>query len=175
MLSHLPPAVIIEASLSLVGGSLIQSLASWLLLAQAVESLYADALEKVRRSALMHVFVAQYMQVYRQNHHVELLHLSAGEAKNPPFDASFWLFQRRRQISQDENKSSNVAAMSVLTRIKFERAKTTSDRAFILATEKQVGVPGVAVRWWASSVVGTVLAMSALGSMTVVPFASLQQ
>jgi hypothetical protein len=98
----------------------------------------ADALEQHRRSAILHIFVAQYMQVYRQNTHVELLHLSAAEAKNPAFDVSFWLYQRRRQINQESKQGGNVAAMSIVTRIKFERARSTSEKCFIVATEKQV-------------------------------------
>lgn len=107
-------------------------------ISQMIDDVFADALEQHRRSAILHMFVAQYMQVYRQNTHVELLHLSAAEAKNPAFDVSFWLYQRRRQINQDSKQGGNVAAMSVVTRIKFERARSTSEKCFIVATEKQV-------------------------------------
>ena len=59
------------------------------------------------------------------------------QRKGPSFDASFWLYQRRRQIKQ-EDKSSNLVTMSVVTRIKFETAKVNSDKSVIAAMEKQV-------------------------------------
>lgn len=59
------------------------------------------------------------------------------QSKGPAFDTSFWLYQRRRQIKQ-EDKSSNVATMSVVTRIKFETAKVNSDKSVMAAMEKQV-------------------------------------
>ncbi len=63
--------------------------------------------------------------------------LRALQHKGPSFDTSFWLYQRRRQIKQ-EDKSSNVATMSVVTRIKFETAKVNSDKSVMAAMEKQV-------------------------------------
>ena len=69
--------------------------------------------------------------------------LRAPKHKGPSFDTSFWLYQRRRQIKQ-EDKSSNLVTMSVVTRIKFETAKVNSDKSVIAAMEKQVCacVPG---------------------------------
>lgn len=48
-------------------------------LLQGVEDVYANALSHLQRSALLHIFIAQYMQVYRANHHIESLHLTAAE------------------------------------------------------------------------------------------------
>ena len=48
-------------------------------LLQGVEDIYANALNRLQRSALLHIFIAQYMQVYRANHHIESLHLTAAE------------------------------------------------------------------------------------------------
>ncbi len=46
---------------------------------QKVDRLYGEALNKFRGSAQLHVFIALYIQHYRPNHHLELLHLSAAE------------------------------------------------------------------------------------------------
>lgn len=48
-------------------------------LLQRVETLYADSLERDHASPWLHMFVAHYIQVYRRNRHVELLHLAAAE------------------------------------------------------------------------------------------------
>jgi hypothetical protein len=50
---------------------------------QGVEDIYANALNRLQRSALLHIFIAQYMQVYRANHHIESLHLTAAEVWFP--------------------------------------------------------------------------------------------
>ena len=44
---------------------------------QRVDALYAAALERDNTDALLHVFVAQYAKVYRQNDYVENVHLDA--------------------------------------------------------------------------------------------------
>ncbi len=48
---------------------------------QEVDLLYATAMDHFRDSALLHVFIAQYLRVYRGNRHLELLHIAAAEVR----------------------------------------------------------------------------------------------
>lgn len=48
---------------------------------QSVETLYSDALQQFPDSAVLHMFVAQYVRVYKGNRHVEQLHLGAAEVR----------------------------------------------------------------------------------------------
>jgi hypothetical protein len=99
--------------------------------------LFADSLEVFVGSAWLHVFIAQYIRIYRGNRHVELLHLTAAESKKPSIDVEYLLYQRRRQTRQEDD-SSGLGAMSVMTRIQFERYKNESEEFSVRAREKQV-------------------------------------
>lgn len=46
--------------------------------------MYASALVRLRTSAQLHVFVAQYVRYYRPNKQLELLHLNAAEVWQLP-------------------------------------------------------------------------------------------
>lgn len=50
---------------------------------QRVDRMYASALVRLRTSAQLHVFVAQYVRFYRPNKQLELLHLNAAEVWEP--------------------------------------------------------------------------------------------
>lgn len=48
---------------------------------QEVDALYATALNHFPDNAILHVFVAQYLNVYRANRHLELVHIAAAEVR----------------------------------------------------------------------------------------------
>ena len=92
---------------------------------QRVDRMYASALVRLRTSAQLHVFVAQYVRFYRPNK----------QGKGPSIDTAFSVFQRRRQIKQEMSQSVNV---SVLDRIKLEKSKAESIKEALSARTKQV-------------------------------------
>ncbi len=52
---------------------------SYMACLQEVDALYSSAVQHFPDSALLHVFIAQYLRVYRGNRHLELLHIAAAE------------------------------------------------------------------------------------------------
>lgn len=46
---------------------------------QEVEELYAEALKNNHDSAMLHAFIAKYIRAYRENAHVEMMHIVAAE------------------------------------------------------------------------------------------------
>ena len=49
---------------------------------QEVDALYSSAVQHFPDSALLHVFIAQYLRVYRGNRHLELMHIAAAEVRD---------------------------------------------------------------------------------------------
>jgi acyl-CoA-binding protein len=106
-------------------------------LSQDVENWFADCLEKLPGSAWLHVFAAQYAHIYRANKHIESLHLTAAEGKHGKFDVIQLVQQRRAQIRRAE-EASGAGAMSVVSRIKFEKHRGLVDEHTLRARQDQM-------------------------------------
>jgi hypothetical protein len=51
---------------------------------QEVDDLYARAIKHFKDDAMIHVFAAQYYNIYRSNHRIEQIHLSEAEVRGGP-------------------------------------------------------------------------------------------
>lgn len=121
-----------------------------------VDALFADAMDAFPGSAWLHLFIAQYVNVYRGNRHIEMLHLGAAEvcirhacnvtppvisltaqSLSPMADVLFLLHQRRAVIRQQDDAAA-VGAMSVSSRMRFEKLRIRADNLTLKARQEQV-------------------------------------
>jgi hypothetical protein len=58
--------------------------------------------------ALLRHFLSQYMRVYCQNKHLEMMQLRALQHMPLPFDVAFFLHQRLQEIKQEEKSRSSA-------------------------------------------------------------------
>ena len=137
------------------------------LMRQEAEELYANSLESDAANPVLHLFVAQYVRTYRQNNHVENLHLASAAVR----DAFMWrcrlpvllCLQTSHVLCrvcvawlQAQKPSIDVAyylferqkqmeilalaseAIMALQRVQMEDMKTESDVLLLRVKEKQV-------------------------------------
>ena len=127
---------------------------------QDVELFLSEEMEKMRNSPWLHLFIAQYVQVYRENKHVEALHIAAAEvssakccqplesrsqflcvpsfaqSSDAPYDVAFLVQLRRAQIRQSDT-STGTGVMSVNSRLRFERFRVKADEYTLIARQEQ--------------------------------------
>lgn len=89
-----------------------------------VDQIYGEAMLTFPESPMLNVFIAHYLDIYRQNRHLESSHLAAAEMKDPAMDAAFIVFQRKRQLAEAElqtTASSAADKLDVISRVRFEK------------------------------------------------------
>jgi hypothetical protein len=59
------------------------------------------------------------------------------QAKKPPIDVMFFLYQRRQQLRDAE---ANSSAMSILSRVRFEELKALGDELCLRVKHSQVPI-----------------------------------
>jgi len=87
--------------------------------------------ERAFPTSTMHIFVAQFMQTYKRNRHLELQQLSRAEAKSPALDEAFIIFQRRKQLEEGDGAQGGDDDITgnVIQRVKFEQFKREATSA----------------------------------------------
>lgn len=102
----------------------------------AVSSILQAAERSFPSSSMMHLFIAQYMRTYRNNRHLELQHLAKAEAHEPAIDEAFIVFQRRRQL--EDNDSGDGGLGNVILRVKYEKHKKEASSMKLKARKLQM-------------------------------------
>ena len=106
-------------------------------LLQDVEDLYKQGCEAMPTSSILRVFAAQFFSAYRANRHLEVQMLASAESLSPSPDEAFIIFQRRRQV-QDNDDTSGGQKMNVIARVRFEKYRVESQESGFRARERQV-------------------------------------
>ena len=102
-----------------------------------IDKLYETAVAGPDCSALLRLFLAQYVRVYCANRHMEQLELKALQSMSLPFDVAFFVYQRCRELKLEEKASRVAGTMTVETHMKFDTYKARADRQVLSARENQ--------------------------------------
>ncbi len=87
-----------------------------------VEAVYLRSIETMANSSILYLFYAQYLHSLGGGKHrqKESLMLNKAEQKSPAFDVSFLIWQRRKQMEEDDT-AAEQGHMNVLTRVAFDK------------------------------------------------------
>lgn len=102
-----------------------------------VENAYQEALRDHPYSALVHVFYAQYLRYYKGSQSLELVQLNVGARKDPPLDLRFLIYQRKKEVEEEELTSA-PHRMTVVMRVAAERHEVESHQAMVKAKSQQI-------------------------------------
>ena len=87
-----------------------------------VEAVYIRSTETMAASSFLYLFYAQYLHSLGGGKHrqKESLMLNKAEQRSPAFDVSFLIWQRRKQMEEDDT-AAEQGHMNVLTRVAFDK------------------------------------------------------
>jgi len=87
-----------------------------------VEAVYIRSVETMSANSILYLFYAQYLHSLGGGKHrqKESLMLNKAEQKSPAFDVSFLIWQRRKQMEEDDT-AAEQGHMNVLTRVAFDK------------------------------------------------------
>ena len=103
----------------------------------SVDRGFEMALRSPESSALLRMFLAQYIRYYHQNSFVEMLHLKMLQQASLPFDLAFFVAQRNRDIRLAQKASLEPGTMTVETHMKLEVLRSQTNRLVLAAREQQ--------------------------------------
>jgi len=92
-----------------------------------IDTLYKDAISVFATSAILQLFYAHFLGVYRHNEHLERVYMTLSEtrADQLSFDIHFFVEQRRKEI-RTSALAIGIQAMTIERRMQFERLQELS-------------------------------------------------
>lgn len=102
-----------------------------------VETTYQEALRDHPYAALVHVFYAQYLRHYKGSQSLEVVQLNVGARKDPALDLRFLIYQRKKEVEEEELTSA-PHRMTVVMRVAAERHEVESHQAMVKAKNQQI-------------------------------------
>lgn len=89
---------------------------------RSVEDVYVQSIELAANSACLYLFYAQYLTSLSgaRSRQKESMLLNKAEMRSPPLDIWFLMWQRRKQMEEDDS-AAQQGQMNVLTRVAFDK------------------------------------------------------